>query len=107
LWLHITGVVVFVGGKTEIGKIAARLADGGSGDKKTALTATMERLMYGLFFVGLIFGACLVRQSPVLHKNYFARIMAAPRVLFMLCTDLFVIGHNSCAHLLGFRVADF
>eukprot|EP00193_Tetraselmis_chui_P016382 CAMPEP_0177777534 /NCGR_PEP_ID=MMETSP0491_2-20121128/15422_1 /TAXON_ID=63592 /ORGANISM="Tetraselmis chuii, Strain PLY429" /LENGTH=961 /DNA_ID=CAMNT_0019296647 /DNA_START=135 /DNA_END=3020 /DNA_ORIENTATION=+ len=50
------GVVVFVGDKTEIGKIAARLADGSSTDKKTALTATMERLMYGLFFVGIIFG---------------------------------------------------
>jgi len=50
------GVVVFVGDHTEIGKIAARLAGGGSTDKKTALTATMERLMYGLFFVGIIFG---------------------------------------------------
>jgi magnesium-transporting ATPase (P-type) len=56
-WLCV-GVVVFVGDKTEIGKIAARLADGSSTDKKTALTATMERLMYGLFFVGIIFGKC-------------------------------------------------
>eukprot|EP00873_Tetraselmis_striata_P040599 jgi/Tetstr1/460863/TSEL_006022.t1 len=48
------GVVVFVGESTEIGKIAARLATGGT-SKKTALTVTMEKLMYFLVFVGLVF----------------------------------------------------
>ena len=52
------GVVVFVGESTEIGKIAARLASGGT-SKKTALTVTMERLMYFLVFVGIVFGTCL------------------------------------------------
>ena len=47
---------MFVGEQTEIGKIAARLASGGT-NKKTALTVTMERLMYFLVFVGIVFGA--------------------------------------------------
>uniref|UniRef100_A0A0G4GYW0 Cation-transporting P-type ATPase N-terminal domain-containing protein n=1 Tax=Chromera velia CCMP2878 TaxID=1169474 RepID=A0A0G4GYW0_9ALVE len=49
------GVVVCVGEKTEIGKIAAKLSEGGS-KKKTALTMTMEYLMYFLLVVGVIFG---------------------------------------------------
>ena len=49
------GVVVLVGENTEIGKIATRLAEGGT-QKKTALTVTMERLMYFLVFVGIVFG---------------------------------------------------
>ena len=44
-----------MGEGTEIGKIAARLATGGT-NKKTALTVTMERLMYFLVFVGVVFG---------------------------------------------------
>lgn len=48
-------MVVFVGENTEIGKIAARLASGGT-NQKTELTRTMEILMYFLFFVGLVFG---------------------------------------------------
>eukprot|EP00873_Tetraselmis_striata_P034524 jgi/Tetstr1/454788/TSEL_041668.t1 len=48
------GVVVFVGERTEIGKIAERLAAGGT-SKKTALTVTMEKLMYFLVGVGLVF----------------------------------------------------
>jgi magnesium-transporting ATPase (P-type) len=63
--------VVFVGDKTEIGKIAARLADGGSTDKKTALTATMERLMYGLFFVGIIFGKDPPPASPCIIVSLY------------------------------------
>jgi len=47
------GVVVLVGEETEIGKIAERLAGGTS--KKTALTVTMEKLMYFLVLVGLVF----------------------------------------------------
>uniref|UniRef100_A0A0G4FI86 Cation-transporting P-type ATPase N-terminal domain-containing protein n=1 Tax=Chromera velia CCMP2878 TaxID=1169474 RepID=A0A0G4FI86_9ALVE len=49
------GVVVCVGEKTEIGKIAAKLSESGS-KKKTALTMTMEYLMYFLFVIGIIFG---------------------------------------------------
>lgn len=49
-------MVVFVGERTEIGKIAERLAAGGT-SKKTALTVTMEKLMYFLVGVGLVFGA--------------------------------------------------
>ena len=52
------GIVVFVGEGTEIGKIAARLASGGT-SKKTELTITMERLMYFLVLVGLVFGELL------------------------------------------------
>jgi len=48
------GVVVCVGTKTEIGKIAEKLSEGGS-KKKTALTLAMEYLMYFLFGVGLVF----------------------------------------------------
>uniref|UniRef100_A0A0G4G0S9 Cation-transporting P-type ATPase N-terminal domain-containing protein n=1 Tax=Chromera velia CCMP2878 TaxID=1169474 RepID=A0A0G4G0S9_9ALVE len=49
------GVVVCVGTKTEIGKIAEKLTESGS-KKKTALTHTMEVLMYILFGIGIIFG---------------------------------------------------
>uniref|UniRef100_A0A0G4FY80 Cation-transporting P-type ATPase N-terminal domain-containing protein n=1 Tax=Chromera velia CCMP2878 TaxID=1169474 RepID=A0A0G4FY80_9ALVE len=49
------GVVVSVGEKTEIGKIAEKLSEGGS-KKKTALTLTMEYLMYFLLAVGVVFG---------------------------------------------------
>jgi len=47
---------VFVGEATEIGKIAARLTSGGSNKRKTALTITMNRLMYFLVGVGFLFG---------------------------------------------------
>ena len=53
---------MFVGEGTEIGKIAARLASGGT-NKKTELTVTMERLMYFLVFIGLVFGETPTRES--------------------------------------------
>ena len=49
------GVVCFVGPATQIGEISERLTDR-STNKKTALTLTMEHLMYMLFACGIVFG---------------------------------------------------
>eukprot|EP00038_Savillea_parva_P029433 m.71056 g.71056 ORF g.71056 m.71056 type:complete len:1032 (+) comp8684_c0_seq2:226-3321(+) len=75
------GIVVFVGGDTQIGAIAARLAGGKT--KKTALTLTMEHLMYFLLGVGVVF-AILIFWAFEFDLNDAALLYASATLVAIL-----------------------